>query len=189
MNGISISLKSKNKVKKKSGTKKKKKPTVFGIADNDEKATEFKITSVEERKETIKKPLCITPTEPLRSSLNARPESGSLKSEDEQAVVFPEESESKFDFKGLSALRNNIPEKTNEEEYEEVPVEGFGTALLRGMGWDPSAENDSSSEKSTLLHEKPHPELVGIGAKLTTASNSLRTAFMPLIRRKKTANE
>lgn len=57
------------------------------------------------------------------------------------------------------------------------------------MGWDPSAENDSSSEKSTLLHEKPHPELVGIGAKLTTASNSLRTAFMPLIRRKKTANE
>jgi hypothetical protein len=29
----------------------------------------------------------------------------------------------------------NRPEETSLEEYEDIPVEQFGAALLRGMGW------------------------------------------------------
>ena len=38
----------------------------------------------------------------------------------------------------LDVFRNDVqnrPEETSLEEYDQVPVEQFGAALLRGMGW------------------------------------------------------
>ncbi|CDO93015.1 unnamed protein product [Kluyveromyces dobzhanskii CBS 2104] len=183
MSGISISLKTKSKVKKKLGSKKKK-VTLFDADDRNEKVTEYKITEIEKHEEIEREPLAIAPVKPLRSSLTAQSKSNVIGVE--PIVALPKESEYELNSTELPTTnQEDIPEKTNEEEYEEVPVEGFGAALLRGMGWDPLAETNGRPEKSSDTQEKSHPELLGIGAKATSASNSLRTSFMPLIRRAK----
>jgi hypothetical protein len=65
------------------------------------------------------------------SRLFSPPEAQSNGEEEEQAstLVIPNE---------LDVFRHDVqsrPEETKLEEYEEVPVEQFGAALLRGMGW------------------------------------------------------
>ncbi|BEJ15037.1 hypothetical protein CspHIS471_0408040 [Cutaneotrichosporon sp. HIS471] len=50
-----------------------------------------------------------------------------------------------------------LPEESTLDDYDAVPVEAFGAAMLRGMGYD--AKND------TPMHvPKPRPALLGIGA-------------------------
>lgn len=175
MSGISISLKSNNKVKKKQSAKKKK-GSLFGTDENDGKVKDHKITELEDSESQNDKVRAITPPEPLRSAVfPAKKPSNNQTENDPSTQIY------------LNSLpRHKMPEKTEEEEYEEVPVEGFGAALLRGMGWDPSEENDDDLKKPNLPHEKPRPELVGIGAKVTTSNNSLKdNNFMPIIKVKK----
>lgn len=52
---------------------------------------------------------------------------------------------------------NILPSESTLEDYDAIPVEAFGAAMLRGMGYDP--KND------TPMHiPKPRPALLGIGA-------------------------
>ena len=55
----------------------------------------------------------------------------------------------------------NIGPENSQKDYEEVPVEEFGAALLRGMGW-------KGPDKNTLSLQTKHCQrgvLLGIGAK------------------------
>ena len=71
---------------------------------------------------------------------------------------------------------------TTQEEYDAVPVELFGDAILRGMGWDGKYDDDDSTDNKKLV--VPHPEGLGIGAK---GSNDITNidSFMPIIEVKK----
>ena len=75
---------------------------------------------------------------------------------------------------------------TTQEEYDAVPVELFGDAILRGMGWDGKYDDDSDDNKKKPI--MPHPEGLGIGAK---GSNDITDidSFMPIIEVKKKKKE
>jgi hypothetical protein len=52
-----------------------------------------------------------------------------------------------------------LPEESTGDDYRNVPIEAFGMAMLRGMGWNP---ND---EKNTKIHTpKARPGQLGLGA-------------------------
>lgn len=54
---------------------------------------------------------------------------------------------------------NALPEESTGDDYRNVPVEAFGMAMLRGMGWNP---ND---DKNTKIHlPKSRPGQLGLGA-------------------------
>lgn len=53
----------------------------------------------------------------------------------------------------------SAPEVSTLEDYEEVPVEEFGAALLRGMGWD------GKERKGGAKDVKRRQNLLGLGAK------------------------
>lgn len=60
------------------------------------------------------------------------------------------------------------PDETRLEDYERVPVEEFGAAMLRGMGWkgDQSGGKQKDKNRSDKPVEfKPRPALLGLGAK------------------------
>lgn len=89
----------------------------------------------------------------------------------------------------------DAPEMTKEEEYEEMPVEEFGAALLRGMGWDEKYDDNEddedtsgNSKKTFLPHEKARPDLLGIGAK-PSASRPIKSDFMPLMKVEKKSEQ
>lgn len=73
-------------------------------------------------------------------------------------------------------------------EYEEVPVEDFGDALLRGMGW--TSENEEEEElKTTRPSTLAHPEGLGLGAKIpdnkqdsssSTVAMNTKESFNPI---------
>jgi len=98
--------------------------------------------------------------------------------------------EQRLERKALDALINGksaadeliIPVQTEEEEYrndihnapdgptlaayEATPIEGFGAALLRGMGW----KGEETAGKTTKPKEvKRRPALLGVGAKADAA--------------------
>ncbi|OMJ11153.1 Pre-mRNA-splicing factor SPP2 [Smittium culicis] len=50
------------------------------------------------------------------------------------------------------------------EDYEKVPVEDFGAALLRGMGWDEDEEPETKKAKNKHLSSAMRPNLLGLGA-------------------------
>jgi hypothetical protein len=53
----------------------------------------------------------------------------------------------------------------NEVDYEKMPIEDFGSALLRGMGWKegkPVGKNPNGIV--SFLQVKPRPSLLGLGA-------------------------
>jgi hypothetical protein len=59
----------------------------------------------------------------------------------------------------------NAPEAPTLEAYEATPIEGFGAALLRGMGWKDGegiGKNGSSVKPKEI---KRRPALLGLGAK------------------------
>jgi G patch domain/KOW motif-containing protein len=57
------------------------------------------------------------------------------------------------------------PDVSTLEDYEKIPIEAFGAALLRGMGWK---EGEAvGKNKNGLLEpilQKPRPHLLGLGA-------------------------
>ncbi|RLN65908.1 hypothetical protein BBJ29_008519 [Phytophthora kernoviae] len=56
------------------------------------------------------------------------------------------------------ALRPDAPD-VHSDVYESVPVEAFGAALLRGMGWKGSVDTDDVGEAP-----QPRHKLLGLGA-------------------------
>lgn len=69
------------------------------------------------------------------------------------------------------ALHNELraaPDVPSLDAYEATPIEGFGAAMLRGMGWKgDDANGDSTSTKPKEV--KRRPALLGIGAKAEAA--------------------
>ncbi|KFH62389.1 hypothetical protein MVEG_11598 [Podila verticillata NRRL 6337] len=62
----------------------------------------------------------------------------------------------------VEAFQKNLEELPNEatlEDYEKVPVEEFGAALLRGMGWNGDAKGSEAIEFNR------RPALLGLGAR------------------------
>lgn len=53
-----------------------------------------------------------------------------------------------------------LPDQPDLDAYESMPVEHFGVALLRGMGWDPSQED----EKRAAVEHVKRPHRLGLGA-------------------------
>lgn len=56
-----------------------------------------------------------------------------------------------------------LPEAPNTTAYSKVPVEDFGKALLRGMGW---SEKSSPKQPKNVESQKRRPPLLGLGGKL-----------------------
>jgi hypothetical protein len=52
-----------------------------------------------------------------------------------------------------------LPEESTRDDYQNVPIEAFGMAMLRGMGWNPK------DESNTKIHiPKARPGQLGLGA-------------------------
>ncbi|EDO18186.1 hypothetical protein Kpol_543p15 [Vanderwaltozyma polyspora DSM 70294] len=205
MSGFSISLKNSsksNKKKVKKPVKQKKSDNIFQDGEKIEvkKKAVTLITHVEATSEVEEhKPLVIEPvvrTTEINKRISVFP--------DEMTSSAPkyglntinsnhsheEQEKQHFDVTKMSHLVNgSLPETTTIEEYEEVPVEEFGEALLRGMGWSGQLDDEKKSKKnSTLLpHEKARAEFAGIGATVPVtyalSNKSLREdSFMPVVK-------
>ncbi|KAI8992282.1 DExH-box splicing factor binding site-domain-containing protein [Pilobolus umbonatus] len=70
-----------------------------------------------------------------------------------------------------TAFRNDIedrPDETTMDDYENVPVEEFGAALLRGLGWNEGegiGRNRKNEKAPVLTPVKQREALLGLGAK------------------------
>ncbi|KAM5345428.1 hypothetical protein ACJ41O_011290 [Fusarium nematophilum] len=73
------------------------------------------------------------------------------KTEDEKIIHTSEEDAYRRDIQGAG-------EASTLEDYEAMPVEEFGAALLRGMGWD-------GKPRGTVKEVKRRPNRLGLGAK------------------------
>jgi hypothetical protein len=74
-----------------------------------------------------------------------------------EQIIIPLQSEEE-------AFRNDIrdaPDAPTLEAYEATPIEGFGAALLRGMGWKDDDKKPAAKPKEVTRR----PALLGIGAK------------------------
>ncbi|KAJ1845488.1 hypothetical protein LPJ73_004834 [Coemansia sp. RSA 2703] len=64
----------------------------------------------------------------------------------------------------------SFSDDVDEETYERVPVEAFGAAMLRGMGWkgedeESSGDNNKKPRSNDPVDFTPRPSLLGLGAK------------------------
>lgn len=192
-----FSLKIAKKPKKGSKSTKKgdsqKKQSVFGGDQKNETRSRISLTHVERYTEEKPKELVIKP-EKLRSSLWETP-AGPAEDKVKYGLIYseangeqgPQENSTSKKPLQSSNLRwlEELPD-TNEDEYEQVPVEEFGEALLRGMGWDGAKEDSGSQEKKSSKFPQARPLYSGIGAKgaevSQTVSRISESSFMPLVR-------
>jgi len=60
------------------------------------------------------------------------------------------------------------PEESTLEDYERIPIEEFGAAMLRGMGWEKGKAVGRNRNKNNAMVEPiefiPRPSLLGLGA-------------------------
>ncbi|KAI7866964.1 DExH-box splicing factor binding site-domain-containing protein [Spinellus fusiger] len=74
-------------------------------------------------------------------------------------------------FNETEAFREDIktrPDEATMDDYENVPVEEFGAALLRGLGWSEGegiGRNRKTAAPPTILAIKQRDSLLGLGAK------------------------
>ena len=73
------------------------------------------------------------------------------------------------------ALANDLadaPDEPDIDAYEATPIEGFGLAMLRGMGWkDSDGESRTKNGAKAPRDVKRRPALLGIGAKEDAAKD------------------
>lgn len=75
------------------------------------------------------------------------------------------------DEEALQADLASAPDEPSIAAYEATPIEGFGLAMLRGMGWkDSDGENRKGANKPPA-EVKRRPALLGIGAKEDAAKD------------------
>lgn len=60
---------------------------------------------------------------------------------------------------------DDAPEAPSLAAYEATPIEGFGAALLRGMGWKGEDNTTKNAAAQKTKEPKRRPALLGIGAK------------------------
>lgn len=74
------------------------------------------------------------------------------------------------------------PDAPLAQEYDELSVDDFGAALLRGLGREPEKRDSGLNEPDS----KQRPALLGIGAKSAPGNTSNAQAFsVPLTKRRK----
>ena len=72
------------------------------------------------------------------------------------------------------ALQNDLqdaPDEPSLDAYEATPIEGFGLAMLRGMGWKDSDGEARKGGAKAPKEVKRRPALLGIGAKEDAAKD------------------
>lgn len=208
MDGFSLDLK--NKGKKPPKVKKKGvRPNVFGEQANGKTKSIVKLTHVDEYEEAgVKKnELVIKPVGILKSQGNKATDYNTHNEEITQTkfgfihmTKGSNESVSKDSFIKKSYKSDDsqpqwleeLPEITQEEEYDEVPVEEFGDALLRGMGWDGkdgsnSQSSQKDSQKIALPHKVVRSQYAGIGAKVEVSNKKkgnkfAEETFLPVVK-------
>jgi len=70
--------------------------------------------------------------------------------------------------KGSKAVRDGAAPEATKDMYDAVPVESFGVALLRGMGYDPDKHKTQA-----VFNEKVRDHCLGLGAKALLPSEKL----------------
>lgn len=84
----------------------------------------------------------------------------------------------------ISLEKNDTITATQEmataEDYNSVPVEDFGCAILRGMGWDGETDDTDNAKDENVLKDA-HAEGLGIGAKGTNIRTETKD-FMPVVK-------
>lgn len=93
---------------------------------------------------------------------------GGVKSSKERAVtdvsLGPEAGEQR-ERDDLQQSLQTLPDAPSEEAYSALPVEQFGEAMLRGMGWQPGQERDQKGRKIAKPTEYiPRTGQLGLGA-------------------------
>ena len=192
MSGFSFSLKSAyngSKGKQGKNSSKQKRTNLFqdGSGNDTAKRTKLMLTHVDEKTinsdptKLVIKPIAsssykgtgqrqleaTTQVDPQKYGLNVTQGS----SNKEPISKWPSTLFNKGNHNTTEINSGTLAEITKEEEYEEVPVEEFGAALLRGMGWiaedeDLEPSNSKLKKHSQLLpHTKERPENMGIGSK------------------------
>ncbi|GEQ67503.1 hypothetical protein JCM33374_g1168 [Metschnikowia sp. JCM 33374] len=96
-----------------------------------------------------------------------------------------------FDETNHKVIAGNVEDadaetETAQEDYDAVPVDQFGAALLRGMGW--SGEPDKKSAANKEVSHRKQGAVLGIGAKsiekdLEAELLSKKNLSVPIIRR------
>lgn len=85
--------------------------------------------------------------------------------------------------------------EADDENYDSVPVEQFGAAMLRGMGWKPTKNGKSSTDSNLnkiILKSRQRSAMLGIGAEQVESElmNSKMKAFeVPIIKRNRETGE
>jgi hypothetical protein len=87
------------------------------------------------------------------------------KSGDDDLVIPQHNVEEAF----LNDVRN-APDAPTLDAYEATPIEGFGAALLRGMGWKDGESTGKNGVAAKPREFKRRPALLGIGAKEEAAT-------------------
>lgn len=127
-----------------------------------------------------KEPIVIKPQRQITSLIQAkrtrRVESHSDTAEDAKMAQLlldtdPSEDQHRIATTGLTiaASDNTAASDNSDDDYDQVPVEDFGAAMLRGMGYtgddDQSQSSSPASKISQILKKRQRGQVVGIGAK------------------------
>lgn len=80
---------------------------------------------------------------------------------DDKGLIIPIRREDEIVEQDISSK----PDEDSIEQYKEVPVDQFGAALLRGMGWKQNKSKSVESSGMPLLERRKKGVLLGIGAK------------------------
>lgn len=176
---ISFGLGGKNKQTKPDHNKKK---TNF-LSQSDSESDEEKITSIEtfsgstksqehkhRQQETIIRP------QNLNKSLVKKPIPGmtgmggmmTAKQSSPQEEVSDSKSTANDSGRVINISNdqaNSDAEEADMDSYKEVPVEEFGAALLKGMGWNQKKEGSINKPHKSNVDKRKQGLLLGIGAK------------------------
>lgn len=164
--GFSISL-------KKRGSSKKRLKNVFNNDDNSKSSA----------RETLK-----VKRQKVRITHIDNPELDSERAQQEKELVIKISNNNTEQTNTEDETKGKLEKDPSEaapslEEYKKIPVELFGDAVLRGMGWngeisESKSKNDKNKGKTDTTNFV-HPDSLGIGAAPSSITTS-KEPFMPI---------
>ncbi|ORY04848.1 hypothetical protein K493DRAFT_311235 [Basidiobolus meristosporus CBS 931.73] len=157
------------------------KPTTYGLQIPTKASAESSKNTTDQNTATdVTKDATTTPEE--KPAVNANPEEDLTTQAIKELTGGTSEEGASSEQRVLPALESNDrvtegelfrqdvasrPRECTLEEYENVPVEEFGAALLRGMGWKDGQAIGKSRKNGMLkpIEFAPRPSLLGLGAR------------------------
>ncbi|CAG8491276.1 7693_t:CDS:2 [Ambispora leptoticha] len=115
------------------------------------------------------------------NELMKAPDFEDLTEDSQNILVLPQKEnnytqETKVNADDAESFRRLIKDHPDEDkiDYGRVPIQEFGAALLRGMGWKPGMNiGKNQSNKAVKLYEPQHrPALLGLGASVLPTSKT-----------------